>query len=77
MLIVVSFCALMRRDARPTGFFLISISTSVYMFLSKDCTGDERHTRPFKDLNSDSRVLYRNNKKWVGCKDCSGIFSMR
>src|SRR5262252_3609053 len=45
--------------------------------LSKDCTGDERHTRSFKDLNSDSCVLYCNNKRWVGPKNCPGIFSMR
>src|SRR6266446_9746649 len=60
---------------RQTG--LAHISTSVYNVLSKDCTDDERHTRWFKNLNSDSRVPYRNNKRWVGCKDCPGIFSMR
>ena len=73
-----SFCRLQcPRDAHPTGFFLISSSTFVYNVLSKDCTGDERHTRSFKDIKSDSRVLYRNNKRWVGCKDCPRIFSMR
>src|SRR5215472_2122437 len=67
----------MPRNARPTGFFPISSSTFVWNVLSKDCTGDERHTRSFKDVKSDSRVFYRNNDRWVGCKDCSRSLSMR
>ena len=63
--------------ARPTGISLISISTAVNYVLSKDFTDGERHTRSFKDLDSDSRVLYRDNKGWFGCKDCPGLFSMR
>jgi hypothetical protein len=54
------------RVARPTGISLIGISTAVNYVLSKDFTDDEWNTRSFKDLNSDSCVLDRNNKKWVG-----------
>src|SRR5215471_399125 len=88
-LLSLSVCATIRPTSLPKSFmppsipldasgrlFPINSSTFVWNVLSKDCTGHERHTRWFKVVKSDSRVLYRNNNTWVGCKDCSRSFSM-